>query len=68
MIAGGGGAVITVPIKPCCRVMAGEVCDCAEFAAQAAELFAKPIVIRFRRRDQLDPTNPTTAPPSGGQP
>lgn len=33
-----------VPLKPCCEeVLLGEECSCAEFAAQLAVAFARPI-------------------------
>lgn len=38
--------IFEMPLKSCgCGVFAGEVCDCAEFAAEAARLFAQPIIL-----------------------
>ncbi|MFI7547239.1 hypothetical protein [Actinoplanes sp. NPDC049599] len=28
MIVGGDRSVVTVPVKPCCLVLLGDVCDC----------------------------------------
>jgi hypothetical protein len=38
--------VVTIPVKECCGVLVGDVCDCAAFAAQAAALFTTPLVLR----------------------
>lgn len=40
---GPDAAPITVPVKPCCGLLAGDVCDCAELAAQILAAFASPI-------------------------
>lgn len=46
MIVGGDRAVVTIPVKDCCGVFLGDVCDCAAFAAQAAALFVTPLTLR----------------------
>jgi hypothetical protein len=33
----------SVPVKACCGALAGDVCDCAAFAAEARGVFARPI-------------------------
>lgn len=38
------------PMKSCCGVLAGDVCDCAEFSAQARGVFANPIMCRPARQ------------------
>jgi hypothetical protein len=36
---------VSVPTKRCCGVLLGEVCDCAEFAAQARGVFARGAIM-----------------------
>jgi len=43
----------TVPLKGCCGVLAGEVCDCASFAAEAQSVFAKPIFWDLRTHSDV---------------
>ena len=47
--------VHTMPIKDCCGVLLGDVCDCAAFHAEAMALFEQvpPLILR---------TGPGTAP------
>ena len=43
----------TVMVKGCCGdVLVGEVCDCAEFAAEWAEAQTRPIYITYERTHQ----------------
>ncbi len=34
---------ITVQLKPCCGLLAGDVCDCADLFAEVVAAFASPI-------------------------
>ena len=36
---------ITVPVKSCCGLFMGDVCDCASFFAEALAAFDNPIVL-----------------------
>lgn len=70
MIVGGDRAVVTIPIKGCCGVLAGDVCDCAEFAAEAAVRFINPLILRTRRRPDAGPSTTYPTPivdADGGQ-
>lgn len=43
-------ALPTIPLKACCGLLAGDWCDCAEFAAEAAEVFEKPYFLDLRAK------------------
>ncbi len=35
----------TVQLRPCCGALPGDVCDCAQFAADATRLFDNPLIL-----------------------
>lgn len=37
------GPQITVPVKPCCGLLVGDECDCADLFAEVLAAFANPI-------------------------
>jgi hypothetical protein len=37
---------LTTPVKDCCGVLLGDLCDCEAFAAEARGVFARPIMCR----------------------
>jgi hypothetical protein len=43
---------VTVPVKGCCGVLAGDECECAAFAAEARGMFATGRVIMCRPASQ----------------
>ncbi|MET0492897.1 MAG: hypothetical protein ABW000_07165 [Actinoplanes sp.] len=52
-----------IPMKPCgCGVLLGEECDCAAFAAEAAELAQRPIFMRTTARPGADSAPSTSYP------
>lgn len=53
--------IVEIPLKPCgCGVLAGEVCDCLTFAAEADRLFAeRPITLPTGH-----PAEPSTSHPT----
>jgi hypothetical protein len=44
------GCVLCVPVKACCPgLLEGDECDCAVFAAEAAEVFKTPLLLDLRK-------------------
>lgn len=54
--------MIAVPLKPCCGLLVGDVCDCARFAAEAAELLANPLFLPAAGASTAAATPSTTYP------